>query len=82
MSQRLVSQESDQWWLPKDLGHLSACLQETPVQQDDFVLADSTGVIKETHDQSLFSGCFAVGLQCSLTGNGSDLVKGLFFFFF
>ena len=50
--------------MAKNLGHLSACLQETPVRQDDFAHADSRGVVKETHDRSLFGGRFAVGLQC------------------
>ena len=68
----------DQWWSAKDLGHLSACLQETPVRQDDFVHADSQGMVKETHDRSLFGGRFAVGLQCFLSGNGSDLVESFF----
>ena len=45
-----VSFVCDQWWSAKDLGHLSACLQETPVRQDDFAHADSQGVVKETHD--------------------------------
>ena len=48
----------------KDLGHLSVCLQETPVRQDDFAHAGSRGMVKETHDRSLFGGRFAVGLQC------------------
>ena len=50
----------------KDLGHLSVCLQETPVRQDDF----ARGGIKETHDRSLFGGRFAVGLQCFCRGMG------------
>ena len=74
-----VSFVCDQWWLAKDLGHLSACLQETPVRQDDFAHTDCRGVVKETHDQSLFGGHFAVGLQCFLSGNGSDLVKSFFY---
>ena len=50
----------------------------TPVRQNDFAHADSRGVVKETHDRSLFGGCFAVGLQCFLSGNGSDLVESFF----
>ena len=61
MSRILVSRL---WWSAKDLGHLSACLQETPIRQDDFAHADSRGVVKETHDRSLVGGRFAVGLQC------------------
>ena len=57
-----VSFVCDQWWSAKDLGHLSAFLQETPDRQDD--IADSRGVVKETHDRALFGGRVAVGLQC------------------
>ena len=35
-------------------------------------------MVKETHDRSLFGGRFAVGLQCFLSGNGSDLVESFF----
>ena len=34
VSDNSVSFVCDQWWSAKDLGHLSACLQETPVRQD------------------------------------------------
>ena len=69
-----------QWWSATDLGHLSACLQETPLRQDDFARADSRGVIKENHDRSLSGGCFGVGLQCCcfFLRNGSDLVDSFF----
>ena len=40
--------------------------------------ADSRGVVKEIQDRSLFGGRFAVGLQCFLSGNGSDLVDSFF----
>ena len=46
--------------------------------KDDFAHADSRGMVKETHDRSLFSGCFAVRLQCLLSGNGFDLVENFF----
>ena len=39
-----------------------ACRTLDPVRQDDFAHADSRGVVKETHDRSLFGGRFAVGL--------------------
>ena len=63
-----VSFVCDEWWSAKDLGHLSACLQETSVRQDDFAHADSRGVVKDTHDRSLFGGRFAVGLQRFFVG--------------
>ena len=34
--------------------------------------------MKETHDRSLFCDRFAVGLQCLLSGSGSDLVESFF----
>ena len=40
--------------------------------------ADSRGVVKEIQDRSLFGGRFAVGLQCLLSGNGSDFVVSFF----
>ena len=39
--------------------HLSTCLQETPVPQDDFGRTESGWVVKETHDRSFVSGCWA-----------------------
>ena len=78
MSRILVSRVYDQWWSARDLGHLSACLQETAVRQDDFAHADSRGVVKETHARSLFGGRVDVGLQCFLSGNGSNLVESFF----
>ena len=65
-----VSFVCDQWWSVEDIGHLNAGLQETPVRQDGFAHADSQGVLKETHDRSLFGGRFAVGLQCFCRGMG------------
>ena len=59
--------------LKKEVGHFSECLQETPVRRDDFAHAGSRGVVKETHNRSLFGGRFAVGLQC-LTELLSSLV--------
>ena len=73
-----VSFVCDQWWSVEDIGHLNAGLQETPVRQDGFAHADSEGVLKETHYRSLFGGRFAVGVQCFLSGNGSDLVESFF----